>query len=194
MRFSLNLRYIFTMYCCRILENINIIGPYKEEIWTPKHWACNITTGRQLCPKTFGGRCIVPRKLYHMANVPHEGIPSYGKPPPPPPPKTSHGRTSPGGNNTIWQTSPPPRKKSHGRTSPGGIISYGKPLYANLLYGKSPPTQIPYVILGQQWLHQIWSWSVHFWFRYGVQKLFHRIITKWPPAAILVFTFFLQNR
>ena len=59
MRFSLNLRYIFSIYCCRILENINIIGPYKEEIWTPKHWACNITTGRQLCPKTFGGRCIV---------------------------------------------------------------------------------------------------------------------------------------
>ena len=59
MRFSLNLRYIFSIYCCcQILENIKIIGPYKEEIWTPKHWTCNITTGRQLCPKTFGGRCM----------------------------------------------------------------------------------------------------------------------------------------
>ena len=57
MRFSLNLRYIFSIYCCEILENIKILGPYKEEIWTPKHWTCNITTGRQLCPKTFGGRC-----------------------------------------------------------------------------------------------------------------------------------------
>ena len=57
MRFSLNLRYIFSIYCCQILENIKIIGPYKEEIWTPKHCTCNITTGRQLCPKTFGGRC-----------------------------------------------------------------------------------------------------------------------------------------
>ena len=58
MRFSLNLRYIFSIYCCQILENIKIIGLYKEEIWTPKHWTCNITTGRQLCPKTFGGRCM----------------------------------------------------------------------------------------------------------------------------------------
>ena len=40
------------------MENIKIIGPYKEEIWIQKHWTCNITTGRQFCPKTFGGRCM----------------------------------------------------------------------------------------------------------------------------------------
>ena len=62
MRFSLNIRYIFSIYCCQILENIKIIGPYTEEIWTPKHWTCYITTGRQLCPKTFGGRCTVAEK------------------------------------------------------------------------------------------------------------------------------------
>ena len=39
-------------------QNIKIIGPYKEEIWIPKHCTCNITIGRQLCPKTFGGLCI----------------------------------------------------------------------------------------------------------------------------------------
>ena len=44
--------WIFSIYCCQILENIKIIGPYKEEIWIPKHWTCNITIGRQLCPKT----------------------------------------------------------------------------------------------------------------------------------------------
>ena len=58
MRFSLNLLWIFSRYCCQILENIKIIGPYTEEIWIPKHWTFNITTGRQFCPKTFGGRCM----------------------------------------------------------------------------------------------------------------------------------------
>ena len=36
MRFSLNLRYIFSIYGCQILENIKKIGPYKEEIWIPQ--------------------------------------------------------------------------------------------------------------------------------------------------------------
>ena len=58
-----------------------------------------------------------------MAELPQGGIIQYGNPPPPPPRKKSRGITSPGGNNTIWQTFP--------------------------LYGKSPQTQIPYVILGQ---------------------------------------------
>ena len=38
-----------------------------------------------------------------------------------------------------------------------------------------------------QSLHQIWSWSVHFWLSYRVHKLFRHIFIKWPPAAILVF-------
>ena len=67
MRFSLNLRWIFSIYCCQILENIKITGPCKEEIWTPKHWTCNITTGRQLCPNTFGGRCISIKFAFWMA-------------------------------------------------------------------------------------------------------------------------------
>ena len=63
------------------------------------------------------------------------------------PRKKSHSRTSPGGNNTMWQTSPPPpRKKSDGRTSPGGNNTIWQTFP---LYGKSPPTQTPYVILGQ---------------------------------------------
>ena len=62
---------------------------------------------------------IVPRKLYHMANVPHEGIP-YGKP-------------SPGRN-------------SKAELSQVGIIPYWQTFP---LYDKSPPAQIPYVILGQ---------------------------------------------
>ena len=72
--------------------------------------------------------------------------------------------------NTIWQTFP--RKKSHSRTSPGlrgGILPYGNPppppgrnptaelpqggnntIWQTFpLYGKSPLTQIPYVILEQ---------------------------------------------
>ena len=40
-----------------------------------------------------------------------------------------------------------------------------------------------------QWLDQIWSWSVHFLWSYGVHKLFHHIFTKWQLAAILVFRF-----
>ena len=74
-----------------------------------------------------------------MANLPPEGI-RYGKPSP--------GRNPiaelPQGNNTMWQTSP--QKKSDGRTSPGGNNTIWQTFP---LYGKSPPTQIPYVILGQ---------------------------------------------
>ena len=62
-----------------------------------------------------------PRKQSH-SRTSQGGIIPCGKPPPPPPRKKSDSKTSPGGNNTIWQTFP--------------------------LYGKSPPTQIPYVILG----------------------------------------------
>ena len=61
-----------------------------------------------------------PRKKSH-SRTSQGGIIPCGKPPPPPR-KKSDSKTSPGGNNTIWQTFP--------------------------LYGKSPPTQIPYVILG----------------------------------------------
>ena len=43
---------ILNILLSNILENIKITGPYKEEIWIPKLWTCNITTGRQLCPKT----------------------------------------------------------------------------------------------------------------------------------------------
>ena len=65
-----------------------------------------------------------------------------------------------------------------------------------LFFSKWPPAAIldsdfanrqgpPSIIC--QWLHQLWSWSVHFWLSYRVHKLFHHIFTKWPPAAILVF-------
>ena len=32
--------------------------PIQRRDMDSKHWTCNNTTGRQLCPKTFGGRCI----------------------------------------------------------------------------------------------------------------------------------------
>ena len=70
MRFSLNLRYILSIYCCQILENIKIIGPYKEEIWTPKHWTCNITTGRQLCPKISEGGVYIDKSHVMQIRVP----------------------------------------------------------------------------------------------------------------------------
>ena len=77
--------------------------------------------------KGTNGR-LSPLKLYHMTNVPPEGIP-YSKPSP--------GRNPiaglPQGYYTIWQAFPP--EEIPWQNSP--------------LYGKSPPTQIPYVILGQ---------------------------------------------
>ena len=77
--------------------------------------------------KGTNGR-LSPLKLYHMADVTPEGIP-YGKPSP--------GRNPiaevPQGNNTIWQAFPPEEI----------------PWQNFPLYGKSPPTQSPYVILGQ---------------------------------------------
>ena len=79
---------------------------------------------------------LSPLKLYHMANVPPEGIP-YGKPSP--------GRNPiaelPQGNNTIWQAFPPEEI----------------PWQNFPLYGKSPPTQIPYVILGQHVRFFFWG-------------------------------------
>ena len=60
-----------------------------------------------------------PRKLYHIANVPTEGIP-YGKPSP--------------GRNPIAEL------------PQGEIIPYGKP---SPLYGKSPPNTNSILILGQ---------------------------------------------
>ena len=74
--------------------------------------------------------------------VPPEIIP-YGKPSPG---KKSHSRTSQGEIIPYGNPPPPPRKKSYGRTSPGGNNTIWQTF---TLYGKSPPKQIPYVIFGQ---------------------------------------------
>ena len=116
-----------------------------------------------------------PRKKSHSRTSPGGKNHMWQTSPPPPPGRNPmaelpQGEIIPYGKpstwrNTLWQTFP--RKKSHSRTSPGGIIPCGKPsprkksdgrtspkenntIWQTFpLYGKSPPKQIPYVILGQ---------------------------------------------
>ena len=56
-------------YSLQILENIKIIGPYKDEIWIPKHWTYmyNITTGRQLCTRLLKHEAL---SIVHSREVP----------------------------------------------------------------------------------------------------------------------------
>ena len=135
------------------------IIPYgKRPLWRNTIW--------QTFPrKKSHGRTSPGGKQYHMVK-----FPLYGKYSPPPTHTNfmireqipweivpaeiiPYGKRSPW-RNIIWQTFP--RKKSHSRTSPGGnntIWQASRPEeipWQNFpLYGKSPPTQIPYVILGQ---------------------------------------------
>ena len=43
------------MYCCQILVDIKIIGPYREELWIPKHWGCNINTEDSFVRRLYEG-------------------------------------------------------------------------------------------------------------------------------------------
>ena len=45
-----------------------------------------------------------------------------------------------------------------------------------------------------QWLHQIWSWSVHFWLSYRVHKLFSSYFHKMAAGGHFGFSDLLQNR
>ena len=47
------------MYCCQICVDIKRIGRYREELWIPKHWMCNINTRDSFVRKLYeGGVCL----------------------------------------------------------------------------------------------------------------------------------------